>query len=168
MMRASGVLSATSWWVAACAADPGDPPKSLSDEGGLNATDASAGPGFDVENNVDETEPVPEVGSGADDGDDASIEAMATVDAATFDASLEANADAACNLQVIPSSCPDCATQNASDVPTCQKYLHCFIDNGCNPATACGSNDGVCGVNTIGGGEAPYQAAVQTYNCACP
>ncbi len=76
--------------------------------------------------------------------------------------------DAGCDLQNIPTGCPDCMTENASFMPVCQEYLMCFSENGCNPSNACGSNDGVCGVNTIGGGEAPYQAAVTTYNCACP
>ncbi|HLK35643.1 MAG TPA: hypothetical protein VKU41_02750, partial [Polyangiaceae bacterium] len=76
--------------------------------------------------------------------------------------------DGPCNLQSLPSSCPDCMTQNASDAPICKMYLQCFATNACDPATACGSNDGVCGVNKIGGGEAPYQAAVATYKCACP
>jgi hypothetical protein len=101
------------------------------------------------------------------------------VDAATEAGPIEASADvviplrdatpdgAAC-LLAIPSSCPNCMTQNASDAPTCQLYLQCFIANGCDPSTACGSNTGVCGVNTIGGGEAPYSAALATYSCACP
>jgi hypothetical protein len=59
-------------------------------------------------------------------------------------------------------------TQNASDMPKCEMYLQCFAANDCNPMDACGSNDGVCGVNTLGGGEAPLMAATQTYNCACP
>jgi hypothetical protein len=162
------VLSATPWLSAACAADPGDPPKSLPDDGGPSPTDALGGPGIDTDNESAETGPVPEAGSEADDASDASTEVAAPSDATAFDAIVEANVDAACNLSMIPSSCPNCATQNASDAPICQMYLRCFIDNGCNPATACGSNDGMCGVNKIGGGEAPYQAAVQTYDCACP
>jgi hypothetical protein len=157
--------------VVACAADPGDPPKSMPDDGGLNATDGLGGSAIDRENDTTETDPVPEAGEAgteADEGSDASTGVTVSVDASGFDVIVEASVDAGCNLQAIPSSCPNCATQNASDVPTCQKYVRCFIDNGCNPGTACGSNDGVCGVNTIGGGEAPYQAAVQTYNCACP
>jgi hypothetical protein len=57
---------------------------------------------------------------------------------------------------------------NASDKPKCEEYLACFRDTPCDPNTACGSNDGVCGLNTIGGGSAPYSAAVATYECACP
>jgi hypothetical protein len=166
-MRSARVLSATPWLVAACGADPGDPPKSLPDGGGTNSTDGLGGTGIEPEADAGEAEPVQEAGSEADGGNDASTE-VTLVDAAAFDAIVEANVHAVCILQVIPSSCPDCATQNASDVPTCQKYVRCFIDNDCNPGTACGSNDGVCGVNTIGGGEAPYQAAVQTYDCSCP
>jgi hypothetical protein len=76
--------------------------------------------------------------------------------------------DAGCDLQNTPAGCPDCMTQSAADMPICQQYLMCFETNNCNPNAACGSNDGVCGVNTVGGGEAPYSAAVATYNCACP
>jgi hypothetical protein len=54
-----------------------------------------------------------------------------------------------------------------SDMPICEMYLTCYANNNCNPADACGSNDGVCGVNTVGGGSAPQSAAVATYNCAC-
>lgn len=71
-------------------------------------------------------------------------------------------------LSSIPASCPDCATGNASDKPKCQMYITCYIEHSCNPADACGQMDGVCGVNTIGGGSAPQSAAVATYNCACP
>jgi hypothetical protein len=80
----------------------------------------------------------------------------------------EASPDGSACLLAIPSSCPNCMTQNASDKPACQLYLQCFIANDCDPSAACGSNDGVCGVNTVGGGEAPYTAAVATYDCACP
>jgi hypothetical protein len=59
-------------------------------------------------------------------------------------------------------------TMNASDKPICQQYLDCYLAQSCNPANACGQNSGVCGVNTIGGGNAPRDAAVATYNCACP
>jgi hypothetical protein len=82
--------------------------------------------------------------------------------------SRDANFDGSACLLAIPSSCPSCMTQNASDQPACQMYIQCFIANDCDPSTDCGSNDGVCGVNTIGGGEAPYTAAVATYDCACP
>jgi hypothetical protein len=66
----------------------------------------------------------------------------------------------------IPASCPDCATQNPADAALCRKYLHCFST--CDPSQPCGDVDGVCGVNTLGGGTAPYAAAVTTYRCACP
>ena len=71
-------------------------------------------------------------------------------------------------LKNIPASCPNCMTMNASDMPNCEKYIACYLANSCNPADACGSNDGVCGVNTIGGGSAPETAAEATYACACP
>jgi hypothetical protein len=77
------------------------------------------------------------------------------------------DAGAGC-LQNIPASCPDCMTQNASDMPICEKYIQCYITNSCNPNDACGQNSGICGVNTVGGGSAPESAAVATYNCACP
>jgi hypothetical protein len=48
-------------------------------------------------------------------------------------------------------------------------YLSCYQANQCNPNTSCGTDPtGVCGVNTIGGGQAPLVAAVVTYNCVCP
>ena len=59
-------------------------------------------------------------------------------------------------------------TQNASDMPICEKYIQCYIMNDCDPTTACGQNSGICGVNTVGGGNAPMSAAVTTYMCACP
>jgi hypothetical protein len=80
----------------------------------------------------------------------------------------DAAPDGAACLVNIPSSCPNCATQNANDKPVCEQYIQCFITNACDPAAACGSNTGICGVNTVGGGEAPYGAAVATYDCACP
>ena len=43
----------------------------------------------------------------------------------------------------------------------------CYEANNCNPHTACGSMDSVCGVNTLGGGNAPQTAAIATYDCAC-
>ncbi len=110
---------------------------------------------------------VTEAGGETVGADDATA-VLAMADAEPFDAVVEAMVDAACSLPNIPSSCPNCMTQNASDVPICQMYLTCFIQKRCKPSTPCGSNDGVCGVNTIGGGEAPFQAAVQTYDCACP
>jgi hypothetical protein len=50
-------------------------------------------------------------------------------------------------------------------------YLPCYEANNCNPSDSCGSNDGVCGVNKLGGGTAPVSAAQATYTCAgcnCP
>jgi hypothetical protein len=52
-------------------------------------------------------------------------------------------------------------------MPKCQEYLGCFSSQQCNPASPCGQLSGVCGWNTLGGGLAPYDAAVATYNCAC-
>jgi hypothetical protein len=163
------VLAVASCLDAACAADPGDSPKSP--PGGTGPADDSGVPSPSESEDASGPSTEPEAGSAAgdggaaSDGDDASTVADA---AALDDAVVEANVDAACALQNIPSSCPNCMTQNASDMPVCEMYVRCFIENSCNPGTACGSNDGVCGVNTIGGGEAPYQAAVQTYDCACP
>jgi hypothetical protein len=59
-------------------------------------------------------------------------------------------------------------TQNASDKPKCEQYLACYATNDCGPADQCATNDGVCGVNTIGGGNAPKSAADATFMCACP
>jgi hypothetical protein len=95
---------------------------------------------------------------------DAVVADMATSDVGVPDVS----GDAANCLNNIPASCPDCMTQNASDEPKCAAYIQCFLNNDCNPSTSCGSMDGICGVNTIGGGLAPYNAAVVTYMCACP
>jgi hypothetical protein len=51
-------------------------------------------------------------------------------------------------------------------------YLPCYEANNCNPNDSCATNpDGVCGVNTLGGGNAPQTAANNTYACAkcsCP
>ena len=58
---------------------------------------------------------------------------------------------------------------NASDKPICMEYLMCYINNNCIPTDPCSTNpDAVCGVNKIGGGNAPRDAAIQTYMCACP
>lgn len=74
--------------------------------------------------------------------------------------------DAGSCLEKVPASCPDCVTQNAGDAVVCRLYLQCFAT--CNPSQPCAAPDGVCGVNTLGGGTAPYMAAVTTYRCACP
>jgi hypothetical protein len=56
---------------------------------------------------------------------------------------------------------------NMNDMPKCEQYLACYLANDCDPADPCGMLSGVCGVNTIGGGNAPEAAAVATFNCAC-
>lgn len=71
-------------------------------------------------------------------------------------------------LQNPPGTCAVCATQNMSDKPKCMEYITCYINNNCRPTDPCGQLSGVCGVNTIGGGNAPRDAAVTTYMCACP
>jgi hypothetical protein len=87
---------------------------------------------------------------------------------AAADAAADAVAEAAMScLVIVPPSCPDCATENPSDQPACEMYLMCFRTNQCNPADACAQGNGVCGVNTLGGGSAPLLAATATYNCAC-
>lgn len=106
-------------------------------------------------------------------GPEASIDAPAGPEASIPDAAKEASppppTDAGPDcLKNIPASCPDCKTQNASDMPACEKYIACYLANNCNPADACGQMDGVCGGNTIGGGSAPVTAAQATYTCACP
>jgi hypothetical protein len=72
-------------------------------------------------------------------------------------------------LENIPAACPTCDdAQNPGDVPKCEEYLQCYITNGCNPNAPCGDNDAICGVNTIGGGQAPRSTAMAVYDCACP
>jgi hypothetical protein len=165
------VAMAAVWLNAACAADPGDPLKTIDDGGPGRSADLDApggGGGDDADLGTDSSSPA--VDTGALVGDDAGDAHADTGQGVTQpEAAAEASVgDGGCNLLNIPASCPDCKTMNASDIPICQKYLMCFSDHGCNPSTACGLNDGICGVNTVGGGEAPYQAAVATYNCACP
>jgi hypothetical protein len=164
---------------AGCAADPGDPLKSSSAGSTLN--EDSSAPAAEGDGGG----PPPASGSsssggtvsgssgGGVTGEDASMSAMESGGGSTLDATngappvRDASADGTACLTSIPSSCPDCATQNASDKPACEQYIQCFITNDCDPSDSCGSNDGVCGVNTIGGGEAPYNAAAATYACAC-
>jgi hypothetical protein len=108
-----------------------------------------------------------------DTGDDAGASADAgsgtdagAVPDARASANAESGADARTCLDAIPASCPDCVTQNPNDAVVCRQYLRCFAT--CDPSQPCGAADGVCGVNTLGGGMAPYAAAVATYHCACP
>jgi len=165
---------------AGCAADPGDPPKGAagdpaSGDDGANATGTtSSGGGVAAES---EGATTGADGEGVATGDDAATVATPVPEAGVANAADDGAAvttrdaavpDGAACLTSIPPSCPDCMTQNASDQPICKQYIQCFITNGCDPGTACGSNTGVCGVNTVGGGNAPYAAAVATYQCACP
>ncbi len=71
-------------------------------------------------------------------------------------------------LKNIPSTCPNCMTQNAGDMASCQKFITCYLTNSCNPSDACGQMDGICGVNKVGVGSSPQTAALATYACACP
>jgi hypothetical protein len=138
--------------------------------GGVGATGGNGGTG----GTGGAGDGVPEGGIGTeaaavDTGSDTPVSDAGIRDATAPDMGIpDASEDAANCLNDIPTSCPDCVTQNASDMPKCQDYISCFSTNDCNPNTSCGSNDGVCGVNTIGGGYAPYNAAVATYMCACP
>jgi hypothetical protein len=157
--------------VPACAADPGDPVKTLSDG---EVPETSAGVETGVGTGGDDSTSPPTV-IDASSGDDAAfvdVGADGTAMETGGDVGVaDVHGDAACNLQNIPASCPNCTTMNASDMPACEKYLQCFANNGCNPnapTPPCAQMDGVCGVNTIGGGTAPQQAAVMTYSCACP
>ncbi len=178
------VVSAALCFGAACAADPGDPLKTVSDDSGSIVTenpDGASGEigddaalGDDTSSSEMDTGPVgsDDAGGAVPDADqgggqpDAGPDTSMGLDASgTPEVSV---GDGGCNLASIPAKCPNCMTQNASDKPVCQTYVRCFLTNDCNPNTACGSNDGVCGVNKIGGGEAPYSAAVATYDCACP
>jgi hypothetical protein len=161
----------------ACAADAGDPSKLYAGSGGDvevavdsggGGADAVGFPGEDSGGggDVGSTGVAPDTSTGSSSGGDDATAPEAGIEAGVSDARV--SGDTSGCLANIPSSCPDCMTQNASDMPKCEMYLQCFAANDCNPADACGSNDGVCGVNTIGGGEAPLMAATQTYHCACP
>jgi hypothetical protein len=158
---------------AACAADPGDAPKTSSDGPTMSGNDASFDAGMDqvdahVASDSSILPPVDALAESAADAppDVAPVDARAEV--GVVDAGPDVIVDGAACLGSIPASCPDCMTQNASDKPICEQYIQCFLAQGCDPHTACGSSTGVCGVNTIGGGAAPYTAAVATYDCACP
>jgi hypothetical protein len=166
---------------AACAADAGDPLKTPMDESGPGMSgelDGSSGGGSGADDEVVDGAPSPGLDTGVVGGDDGGEGPPdsgqggglpeAAPDTSTGGDANPAPGDGGCNLQSIPTSCPNCVTQNMSDMPICKTYVMCFATNNCNPNTACGTNGGVCGVNTIGGGEAPYTAAVTTYNCACP
>jgi hypothetical protein len=163
----------------ACAADTGDPSKLVGTDLPLRVDSGAAG--MDVGTApVEDSSAGSDVGSAVEAGsldtgaDGGSAETGSLNDASAIEAEGEGgfsdageSADALACLRNIPAKCA-CMTQNASDEPICEKYVTCFADNDCNPSDACGSNDGVCGVNTLGGGEAPLAAAVKTYDCACP
>jgi hypothetical protein len=166
---------------AGCAADPGDPLKSSLSGSTLNGEDSGAPE--DEGNDGSSSQaggssssggaPSGSSGGAVTTNEEASTSAMESGSGGTPDATggappaRDASVDGPACLESIPSSCPDCATQNASDKPVCERYIACFIANDCDPNDPCGENDGVCGVNTIGGGDAPLTAAVLTYNCAC-
>ena len=73
------------------------------------------------------------------------------------------------------SSCALCPAVSGTPVVSKSKsYLVCYIVNECDPLTGvnsngtdCASSSAVCGVNTIGGGNASQAAAIATYTCAC-
>ncbi|MGC4070742.1 MAG: hypothetical protein QM784_40015 [Polyangiaceae bacterium] len=77
-------------------------------------------------------------------------------------------------LATIPTEC-SCATQATKgvinpggDVTYCEAYVKCFLENDCKPTDTCAtSNDGVCGVNKVGGGSSPGKGAAAVYTCAC-
>jgi hypothetical protein len=72
-------------------------------------------------------------------------------------------------LAAIESPCT-CAENvlNAGDTAKCEAYIACYLENDCTPTTAsCTSNDAACGVNKVGGGNSPIQAAAKVYDCAC-
>lgn len=120
---------------------------------GIGATSGSSGSSSSSSSSASGSNGGSSGGSDATASDGASTEAAPIVDGA------------ACLIDT--GTCAVCATQNSSDVPKCMQYLSCYETNGCNPHTACGSMDSVCGVNTIGGGNAPQTAAIATYDCAC-
>jgi hypothetical protein len=63
--------------------------------------------------------------------------------------------------------CADSPNINPNEIAECQVYVDCFIDNACSPTATCADNDGVCGVNTLGGGTAPFNHASWVFSCAC-
>ncbi len=69
-------------------------------------------------------------------------------------------------LAVIPEECA-CDPQNASDIPLCEAYVQCYLDNDCDPTSTEACATTTCSVNEIGGGNAPQQAALDVYRCAC-
>jgi hypothetical protein len=77
-------------------------------------------------------------------------------------------------LATIPTEC-SCATQATKgiinpggDITYCEAYVKCFLENDCKPTDTCAtSNDGVCGVNKVGGGSSPGKGAATVYTCAC-
>jgi hypothetical protein len=138
-VRDPGAVFLVALLLSGCGGRVGELPVDSSDDAGASAdTGSGAYTGADA-------------GAGADTG--------SIADAAS-------RADARACLDAIPASCPDCVTQNPGDAPVCRQYLRCFAT--CDPSQPCGAADGVCGVNTLGGGVAPYAAAVATYRCACP
>jgi hypothetical protein len=174
------LLSATT--TLACAADAGDPAKTLED--GTSALDGASGggetPGDDGTSNTgqDATVGGSASGGGSSSGTGSASGSSGSAgssggdaggpadDGSTPDAVIAPLVDgAACLMDT--GTCPVCATQNAGDVTKCMQYLTCYETNGCNPHTSCGAMDAVCGVNTIGGGNAPQTAAIATFDCAC-
>jgi MYXO-CTERM domain-containing protein len=59
-----------------------------------------------------------------------------------------------------------CTGQSQGDRLTCIQYLDCYYTNNCGPRS-CGGNDGICGINTIGGGTAGQPIADQVYTDLC-
>lgn len=72
---------------------------------------------------------------------------------------------AACSFDACPCSN---YVNNPSEIEACEQYLECYRSLECLPEQPCRGPDGVCGVNTIGGGAGPELAAVAVWDCACP
>jgi hypothetical protein len=64
-------------------------------------------------------------------------------------------------------ACDTCSTQTQSDHQACSVVLDCYVTNSCTPST-CGTNDQVCGQNTLQTGGAAFDVALTVYNCLCP
>jgi hypothetical protein len=72
-------------------------------------------------------------------------------------------------LDHVGEVCDHCDDGNQGDITKCHEYITCFETEGCDPADSCAtSNDGICGVNNVGGGTAPRDQARNTWeDCGC-
>jgi hypothetical protein len=72
-------------------------------------------------------------------------------------------------LASIPTECACASKTTDSNVAgKCDTIIKCYLDNDCTPSTsACVTNDGLCGVNTLKMDSAPVTVASSVYTCAC-